>query len=277
MSTERYLKIKKLIDDADAIIIGAGAGLSTSAGVNYGTYGFKENFPELAEKYGFTDFYTSSFYDFDTEEERWSYWAKHIDYLCTGMGETETYKNLYHIFKNKNYFVITTNADKQFEKNGFDKDKIFEVQGTLTKIQCSRECHDKLYDDVEMVKEMRKKDKDCRVPTRLVPYCPKCGEKLELNLRKDRFFVEDEHWHNQNKKYQDFINDNKDKKLLFIEFGAGYNTPGIIRYPFEELTYKFKNAHLIRVNLTFADVPEEIQDKSYSFCEDINSFIKELM
>ena len=271
-----YLEIKELIDKADAIIIGAGAGLSTSCGINYGKKDFKENFPELVEKYGMTDMYTSSFYNFKTEEERWSYWAKHIDYLYN-VEAKEGYKNLYELVSNKNYFVITTNVDGQFLKAGFDKDKVFEVQGSLSKIQCAVSCHNKLYDDLEMVKEMLKEDKDCKISSNLVPYCPRCGEKMEVNLRKDAFFVEDDNWHKLNDNYNKFINDNKDKKLLLIELGVGFNTPSIIRFPFEEMTLKFLNAKLIRVNDRYSDTVFEIEDKSILIKEDCNEFIDKLI
>lgn len=276
MNTNVYLKVKELLNNADAVVIGAGAGISTAAGVNYGEYMFKENFPELYKKYGFTNFYTSSFYKFLCEEERWSYWAKHINYLCLSMGKTQVYQNLKKLVKDKDYFVITTNADKQFIKNDFDENKIFEVQGTLTKIQCSKGCHNKLYDDTKMIKEMLKKDKDCKVPSDLVPYCPKCGEKMELNLRKDNYFVEDEYWYKKQDLYEKFINKYKNKNILFLELGVGFNTPSIIRFPFEEFTFKFSNANLVRINMNFADVPNEIGVKSITICDDIAKVLKEL-
>ena len=276
MNTENYLKVKRLIENADAIIIGAGAGLSTAAGINYGKKGFAEKYPELVKKYGFTDMYSSSFYPFKTEEERWSYWAKHIEDLCIGRGATATYQKLYQLVQEKNYFVITTNVDQQFEKSGFLQEKIFEVQGSLTKIQCARGCHNKLYDDTCMVREMLKEDEDGKVPTSLVPYCPKCGGTMEVNLRKDNFFVEDEHWHNQERKYEQFIRDNQEKKLLFLEFGVGFNTPGIIRYPFEELTSQFPYSNLVRVNQDFADISKKIHDKAYGFSENINVFLDKI-
>ena len=187
-----YLKIKEMINKSDAIIIGAGAGLSTSAGIDYGPKNFKKNFPELVLKYRMTDMYTSSFYQFQTEEERWSYWAKHINYLYN-VDAKEVCMKLYELLKDKNYFVITTNVDGQFLKAGFAEDKVFEVQGSLSKIQCSVGCHNKLYDDLDLVKEMIKKDNNCQIPTELVPICPVCHEKMEVNLRKDAFFVEDDH------------------------------------------------------------------------------------
>ena len=274
MNIKNYGIIKDKIKEADAIIIGAGAGLSTAARVNYGTKDFDKNFPELVKHYGFTDMYTSSFYDFDTEEERWSYWAKHINYLCISMEASDTYKNLFNLVKDKEYFVLTTNVDRQFLKAGFDSNKVFEVQGALTKIQCSRACHNKLYDDTEMIKEMLEKNEDIKIPSELVPKCPVCGETMEVNLRKDNFFVEDNYWEEHQNSYEKFINDNKNKKLLFLEFGAGFNTPGIIRYPFEELTYKLPNAFLIRVNDKYANVPDDIEDKAIGIKYDINEVIK---
>ena len=274
MNIKNYGIIKDKIKEADAIIIGAGAGLSTAARVNYGTKDFDKNFPELVKHYGFTDMYTSSFYEFDTEEERWSYWAKHINYLCISMEASDTYKNLFNLVKDKEYFVLTTNVDRQFLKAGFDSNKVFEVQGALTKIQCSRACHNKLYDDTEMIKEMLEKNEDIKIPGELVPKCPVCGETMEVNLRKDNFFVEDDYWKEHSNNYEKFINDNKDKKILFLELGAGFNTPGIISYPFEELTYKLPNAFLIRINDKYANVPNDIEDKAIGIQDDINKVIK---
>lgn len=271
-----YSKIKKLIKEADAIIIGAGAGLSTSAGINYGEKDFKKYFPELVEKYGMTDMYSSSFYMFNTEEERWSYWAKHIDYLYN-IEAKKVYKNLYRLVQNKNYFVITTNVDGQFLKAGFDKKKVFEVQGSLSKIQCASPCHNKLYDDLDIVDKMLKEDKDCKIPPNLVPICPICKGKMEVNLRKDAFFVEDDNWYKLNNAYEKFINDNKENKLLLIELGVGFNTPSIIRFPFESMTLKFKNATLLRVNNRYSDLALKIQDKAILVNKDCDKFISKLL
>lgn len=270
-----YSNVAKLISAADAIIIGAGSGLSTSAGIDYGLKNFKHHFPELVKKYGMTDMYTSSFYHFQTEEERWSYWAKHIDHLYN-VEATDTYQKLYNILKHKNYFVITTNVDGQFLKAGFDKNKVFEVQGSLAKIQCATSCHNRLYPDLDIVKQMRKLDQDTKVPTSLVPICPVCKGKMEVNLRKDAFFVEDEHWHQLQHAYEQFINQYKDKKLLLIELGVGFNTPGIIRFPFEQMTATFKDTTLIRVNDTYLDVAFEIRDKTILIQDDCDRVISEV-
>lgn len=189
MNTASYLKIKELIREAKAILIGAGAGLSASAGIDYSKESFKNNFLELVKYYGMTDMYTSSFYEFDTEEERWSYWAKHINYSFIAPPPLEAYKKLFEIVKDKNYFVITTNVDGQFEKSGFDHNKIFEVQGSYGKMQCSVGCHNKLYDNTKLVSDMLMGENKLKVKSELVPKCPVCGRKMEINIRKDAFLL----------------------------------------------------------------------------------------
>lgn len=266
--------ILKIINEADSILIGAGSGLSTAAGIDYAGIRFKIEFKEFIDKYGFTDLYTSSFYDFDTQEEYWAYWAKHIYFANTGREGTETYKNIFEAVKDKNYFVITTNVDDQFYKAGFDKDRIFRVQGSYRLIQCSRACHNKLYDDKEMVDKMLKNiDEDLKVPSELVPICPVCGEFMEPNLRKDSFFVQDDLWYKQNEAYEKFINDNIDKKAVLLEFGVGFNTPGIIRFPFEQMILQYKNWKLLRFNKDCKSL-YPLGDKLIEVKEDINDIFK---
>ena len=272
---KNYLKVKELIDDADAIIIGAGIGLSISAGVPYTKEKFNENFPELIHKYGIDNMYDSSYYHFNTEEERWSYWSKHINYVYN-INTKDTYKKLYELFKNKNYFVITTNPDGQFIKSGFNKEKVFEVNGSLSKMQCAVGCHNTLYDVLPIVNKMNNYKDDIKVPKELLPKCPICEGRMEVNLRKDAFFVEDNNWNHMQEEYQKFVNENVDKKILLIELGVGYNSPGIIRYPFEQLTYNLRHTNLIRVNDKYPDVPYEIKLKTISVKEDINKFIDNL-
>lgn len=271
-----YLKIKSIIENADAIVIGAGAGLSTSAGINYGKEGFKENFKELVEKYNMTDMYTSSFYTFDTEEEKWSYLAKHINYLYN-VEAKQVYINLYKLVRDKKYFVITTNVDGQFLKAGFKKTKVFEVQGSLSKIQCSVACHNKLYNDLDMVKNMLNFDEDCKIPSNLVPKCPVCKGKMEVNLRKDSYFVEDENFYNLKLEYEKFINANKEKNMVLLELGVGFNTPSIIRFPFESMSFKYDNTVLIRVNDKYASLTFRNNEKNILVKEDCGSFIKNVL
>ena len=269
--------IKKLIEQADCILIGAGAGLSTSAGIDYAGDEFKKEFAPFIKKYGFTDLYTASFYEFETEEEKWAYFAKHIKFADTGRKATPLYKNIYELVKNKSYFVITTNVDDQFEKAGFEKNKIFATQGSYSKLQCSEACHNKLYDDTELVNRMiEKTDCNLKIPTNLVPICPVCKERMEVNLRKDAYFVQDENWYKQSKAYEDFVNNAKDKKVILLELGVGFNTPIIIRFPFEQMTMQNKNWNLVRINKDNVITWNDIEEKSILIQEDIANIINKL-
>lgn len=266
-------KAKELIKTADYILIGAGAGLSTSAGLEYSGRRFEENFGDFIKKYHFTDMYTASFYDFDTEEEKWAYWAKHIQINDTGIGPTKLYKDVLELVKDKNYFIITTNVDDQFYKAGFDKEKVFAVQGSYKYIQCRNACHNKLYDATDLVKEMVEKTKDCKIPTELVPECPVCGDRMEVNVRIDANFVQDDNWYKLDNKYGEFLDNTKDKNVVLLELGVGFNTPGIIRFPFEQMTYQNENWKLIRINKDNCNTFLELEDRSILFQNDINEII----
>ncbi len=273
---KRILEVKNLINKADYILIGAGAGLSTAAGLDYSGKRFEDNFGEFIEKYHFTDMYTAGFYDFNTEEEKWAFWAKHMYLNDIGIGSTKLYKDVLNLVKDKKYFVITTNVDDQFYKAGFDKEKVFAMQGSFKYIQCSKACHNKLYDATDLVKEMINKTKDCKIPTELVPVCPVCGEKMEVNVRIDANFVQDENWYKQDKRYGEFLDKSQDKNLLLLEIGVGFNTPGIIRFPFEQMVYNNVNTHLVRINKDYAFASKEIEDKTILFNEDTNKIVEDL-
>ena len=276
--SKKITKISNLIKESDYILIGAGSGLSTAAGIEYFGERFYKNFVYFIKKYHFTDMYSSAFYDFKTQEEKWAYFAKHIYLNNVGMEATDTYKKLLKLVKNKEYFVLTTNVDDQFEKAGFDKKRIFATQGSYRYIQCSQACHNKLYDDSDLVKEMiAKTNEDLKIPTKLVPKCPICGEDMDVNLRKDAYFVQDEHWYEQDEKYGEFLDKAKDKKVVLLEFGVGFNTPGIIRFPFEKMTFENENWNLVRFNKDNPSVYLDIEDKTTGIFENINDVLKELL
>lgn len=275
---EKIKQIKKLIKDSDYILIGAGAGLSTSAGINYVGEEFEKEFAPFIKKYGFTDLYTASFYEFETEEEKWAYFAKYIKFADTGRKATPLYKSIYKLVKNKPYFVITTNVDEQFEKAGFDKSKIFETQGSYSKLQCKEACHNELYNNTELVNKMIEQTNfNLKVPTNLVPVCPICKGKMEVNLRKDACFVQDKNWYKQSKAYENFLDDAKDKKVVLLELGVGFNTPTIIRFPFEQMTYQNDNWNLVRVNKDNCTNFLDIEDKYIDIEGDINETIQLLL
>ena len=251
----RIEEIGEAIEEAEYIIIGAGAGLSTAAGIEYGGERFVDNFPEYIKKYNMTDMYTAGFYPFETLEEKWGYWSKHIYINSINMGSTSLYRKLYELVKDKNYFVITTNVDDQFVKSGFPSQKVYATQGSYNYFQCSRACHDKLYKNTDIIREMVENiDEDLKIPSELVPLCPNCGEPLETNLRKDHLFVEDEFWHRQHRAYNEFVNKAKSHKTVLLEFGIGYNTPAIIRFPFESLTQSNPEWKLVRFNRSHFEV-----------------------
>lgn len=257
--SEKINKIRDLLKNADCILISAGAGLSTSAGINYAGEEFKKEFTPFIKKYHFTDLYSSSFYDFKTEEEKWAYFAKHIKFADTGKLAMPLYTEIYKLIKNKPYFIITTNVDNQFEKAGFNKNRIFATQGSYSKLQCSKACHNKLYDNTKLVDKMiEQTNNNLEIPKSLVPICPICKEKMEVNLRKDNYFVQDDNWYKQNEVYNNFIDNMKNKKVVLLELGVGFNTPTIIRFPFEQMTLEHKNWNLVRLNknncMTFFDI-----------------------
>lgn len=272
----RIAVAKEMIASADHILIGAGAGLSTAAGLEYGGKRFLEHFSDFREKYGITDMYSASFYPFKTKEEHWAQWARHIQVNRFNMPPTELYKHLFDLVREKSYFVITTNVESQFVKSGFPEERVFEVQGNYAYLQCATACHDRLYYNEDLVSEMEKNSVDCRIPTQLIPKCPVCGGEMDVNLRHNQYFVQDERWYMAQERYETFLNDVRNKNLLLLEFGVGFNTPGIIRYPFEKLTFEQTNAQLIRFNRDYTEGVQENKEKTVSFDEDITYVIAEL-
>lgn len=271
-------KIKDLINKSDSILIGAGSGLSTSAGIKYFGKEFEKEFKPFIDKYNFQDLYTASFYDFKTEEEKWAFFAKFIKFADTGLGSKPLYRKIFDLVKDKEYFVVTTNVDDQFERAGFDKNKIFATQGSYSKLQCSIPCHNKLYDNTELIEKMiEQTNGDLKIPSELVPTCSICGERMEVNLRKDEYFVQDDNWYKQNKAYGDFIDSKENKKVLLLELGVGFNTPGIIRIPFEQMTLQYENWHLVRINKDNIMTLKDVKEKCILIQDDIDNVIKKLV
>ena len=261
-------KLKEKIRTADAVVIGAGAGLSTAAGFTYSGERFEKYFSDFRQKYGFEDRYSGGFYPYQTPEEYWAYWSRYIFVNRYQDAPKPVYENLLKLVADKDYFVITTNVDHCFQKAGFDKKRLFYTQGDYGLFQCSEPCCQETFDNEAIVLEMLKRQKDMKIPTELLPVCPHCGKPLTMNLRSDDKFVEDEGWHKANERYQNFLLKNENKKIVFFELGVGYNTPVIIKYPFWQMTAKNPNATYVCVNKGQAVCPPEIRHKS--ICIDVD-------
>lgn len=269
-------RLKHEIRTADAILIGAGAGLSTSAGFTYTGKRFTDTFADFISKYGFRDMYSGGFYPFETLEEHWAYWSRYIYINRYQDAPKDTYADLLALVQGKDYFVLTTNVDHCFQKAGFDKHRLFYTQGDYGLWQCSRPCHDKTYDNEAVIRKMVAEQKDMRVPSELVPRCPVCGAPMSMNLRADATFVEDEGWHQAAARYQDFIRRHEGMRVLYLELGVGANTPGIIKYPFWKMVYQNPKAAYACVNLSEAYCPAEIRKRSICIDEDIGKVLKKL-
>ncbi len=275
--SDRIKVAREKFAEADAVVIGAGAGLSAAAGLDYSGPKFKKEFADYIERYHFPDLYSSSFFDFPTEEERWARWARHIDYARFRPKALPLYRELLELVNGRNYFVITTNVDAQFRKAGFDLSRIFEVQGDYGLMQCAVGCHPEVYSDKETVDEIIKNSHDLTVDSRYVPVCPVCGGNMDVHVRKNQFFVQTENWNKAAQSYEKFMARYAEHgKVVLLELGIGFNTPSIIRYPFEQITYRNPNATLIRLNTDFPHGPAETAERTISFTENMEHVVAAL-
>ena len=260
--SDNIKKLKEKIRTADAVVIGAGAGLSTAAGFTYDGERFEKYFSDFRQKYGFEDMYSGGFYPYQTPEEHWAYWSRYIFVNRYQDAPKPVYESLLKLVADKDYFVITTNVDHCFQKAGFDKKRLFYTQGDYGLFQCSEPCCRETFDNEAIVQEMFNRQKDMKIPTELLPVCPHCGKPLTMNLRSDDKFVEDEGWHRAAQRYQNFLRTRANEKILFLELGVGYNTPVIIKYPFWQMTDKNKNSTYACINLNYASAPAYIQNRA---------------
>ena len=267
-------RLKNEIETADAIVIGAGSGLSTAAGFTYSGERFEKYFSDFIEKYQFRDMYSGGFYPFESLEEHWAYWSRYI-YINHYMDvDNGTYKGLFKLVKDKDYFVLTTNVDHQFQKAGFDKHRLFYTQGDYGLFQCSQPCCQETYDNEACIQDMLKTQKNMRIPTELIPHCPKCGKPMTMNLRADDTFVQDKGWYRAAERYEEFLRRHKNLHILFLELGVGYNTPVIIKYSFWQMTAKNSKAVYACVNFGEAFCPKQIQSQAICINIDIHNFLR---
>lgn len=287
------MRLKQALHAADAVVLGAGAGLSTSAGFCYTGERFRKYFGDFMAKYGFRDMYSGGFYPFPTLEEHWAYWSRYI-YINRYMDAPRpVYRELYDLVKDKDYFVLTTNVDHCFQKAGFDKRRLFYTQGDYGLFQCSEPCHQGTYDNAAIIRKMVEAQgyvisengglslpdgilPEMKIPSDLVPHCPKCGKPMSMNLRSDDTFVEDEGWHRAAQRYSDFLRKHQNMRVLFLEAAVGFNTPVIIKYPFWRMTAQNRRAVYACVNLGEAWVPREIAERAICLDGDIGEVLQKL-
>lgn len=250
------------LDRAEAVVVGAGAGLSAAAGFTYSGSRFHQYFEDFEKKYGFHDMYAGGFYPYETWEEYWAYWSRYIQINRYESAPKSVYEQLRSLLIRKDYFVITTNVDHCFQKSGFDKTRLFYTQGDYGLFQCSKPCHQKTYDNEDVIGRMVEKQKDMRIPKELIPYCPYCGAPMTMNLRANNHFVEDKGWHRAAKRYHEFLKEHKRQRILFLEIGVGYNTPVIIKYPFWQMTANNPKATYVCINRGEAYAPIKIKQRS---------------
>ena len=269
--SEPIERLKTALRDCDAVVIGAGSGLSAAAGFTYSGERFEKNFSDFAQRYGIRDMYSGGFYPFPTQEEFWAYWSRYIYINRYQDAPKPVYEDLLKQVADKDYFVITTNVDHCFQKAGFDKKRLFYTQGDYGLFQCSEPCCQETFDNEAVIREMVKRQENRKIPTELLPVCPHCGKPLTMNLRCDDTFVEDEGWHRAAERYENFLRTRNGQKILFLELGVGYNTPVIIKYPFWQMTAKNPNAVYACINQGQAACPQEIGRQSICIDADIGS------
>ena len=297
---EQLQRLAEELRSADAIVIGAGAGLSTSAGLTYSGERFDKYFGDFASKYSIRDMYAGGFYPYPDAETRWAWRSRHIYVNRYILPPKPVYNQLLDLVKDKDYFVITTNVDHQFQKAGFDKARLFYTQGDYGLWQCSGPCHKRTYDNKERVVKMLLSQGfaigqnseltapvledgetdfsmlSTKIPSGLVPYCPVCGEPMTMNLRSDDRFVEDEGWRRASAAYAEFLQRHRTKRTVYLELGVGANTPVIIKYPFWKETYTSDDAFYACINYGEAFCPEEIADRSICIDGDIGDVLNKL-
>lgn len=269
-------RLRHELKTAGAVVIGAGAGMSASAGLTYSGERFERHFADFHQKYGITDMYSGGFYPYSTLEEYWAWWSRHILVNRYAPGVGKPYADLLELVKDKDYFVLTTNVDHQFQLAGFDKKRLFYTQGDYGLWQCSRACHDKTYDNEAAVRKMAAEQQDMKIPAELIPRCPVCGAPMTMNLRCDDSFVQDEGWYAAAGRYQDFIRRHSDVHILFLELGVGANTPAIIKYPFWQMTVQNPNAVYACVNLGQSHAPKELRPRAICIDADIGKVLDAL-
>ena len=277
VSSNPIEQLWEALESAAAVIIGAGAGLSASAGMTYSGERFRQTFGDFQAKYGIRDMYSGGFYPFQSLEEYWAWWSRQILINRYEKAPKPVYDQLLELVQDKDYFVLTTNVDHHFQLAGFDKGRLFYTQGDYGLWQCSKPCHQQAYDNEETVRRMAAEQRDMKVPTELIPRCPRCGRPMTMNLRIDGTFVQDEGWYAAARRYEDFLRRHQGQRLLFLELGVGSNTPLIIKYSFWKMTMQNRKATYVCINQEEAYLPGAIQNRSICVKRDIGAALEQIL
>jgi len=275
--SDKLSRLKDKIATVDAIVIGAGAGLSASAGFDYSGERFEKYFADFHKKYGITDMYSGGFYPFETLNEYWAWWSRHILVNRYNAPVGKPYSDLLKAVSDKDYFVLTTNVDHRFQLAGFDKKRLFYTQGDYGLWQCSEPCCNETFDNENVVRTMVKEQCNMKIPDELIPRCPHCGKPMAMNLRCDDNFVQDEGWYTAAERYEEFIRRHRNLHILFLELGVGFNTPGIIKYPFMQMTAENPKAIYACINMNGAYAPDKIADRAICIDGDIGKAIENII
>ncbi len=274
--SDKIQKLQQALDNAEAILVGAGAGLSAAAGFTYSGKRFKENFSDFIKRYHFSDMYSAGFYPFASTEEYWAYWSRYIFINRYRDKDNGTYKKLFELIQNKDYFILTTNVDHQFQKAGFSKHRLFYMQGDYGLFQCSIPCHMATYDNEETIRAMIETQQNSKVPAKLFPVCPICGKPMVTNLRTDDRFVQDKGWYTAADRYKDFLRRHQKMRILFLELGVGNNTPGIIKIPFWQMTEENSQAFYVCINQSEPYLPLTLKKKALYIRGDISTILSKI-
>lgn len=277
---EQIARAAALIRAADYVLLGAGAGMSAAAGAEYGGRFFEENFAEFQRAYGkgpyMQDMYSAGFYPYPDEESRWGYWSHMALLAGIDLDVTPLHRTLLEALAGKELFLLSTNVDGQFEKAGLPGEKIFATQGSYEKIQCLRGCHPQTYNAAALFRQMEAQRRNARIPSELVPKCPVCGGPMAMNLRSDDAFVEDADWHAAEERFSRFLSACLEGRTVLLELGVGFNTPTIIRFPFEKLARQHENLSLVRLSRSKAMVPASLGDRAVGISADLAESIRDL-
>jgi NAD-dependent SIR2 family protein deacetylase len=277
---EQIRQAAAMIKDADYVLLGAGAGMSAAAGAQYGGDFFQKNFQEFIKRYGdgpyMRDMYSAGFYPFPDEAAKWSYWCRQALLGGIDADYTPLHKTLLQALNGKKLFLLSTNVDNQFTRAGLSAEQVFATQGSYDRIQCKRGCHQKTYPAETMFRQMDQARKNGSIPAYMVPKCPVCGGPMEMNLRSDHNFVQDSDWYAAEERFSAFLSECIGERTVLLELGVGFNTPTIIRFPFEKLAREHENISLVRLNLNEAIVPESLGSRAVGINADMAQSIEDL-